>query len=99
MINGYLGTRKRGTKMKSFTHTIIDSLGIHARPAGQIVTEAKKFSSAIMIDTGEKKASATKLMAVMALGVKCGQSVTVTAEGEDEDAAIASMQQFFEANL
>ena len=52
-----------------------------------------------MIDTGEKKASATKLMAVMALGVKCGQSVTVTAEGEDEDAAIASMQQFFEANL
>lgn len=85
--------------MKSFTYTIIDELGIHARPAGQIVSEAKKFSSTIMIDAGEKKAGATKLMAVMALGVKCGQSVTVTAEGEDEEAAIACMQEFFEANL
>ena len=53
--------------MKSFTYTIIDSLGIHARPAGQIVAEAKKYSSSIMIDAGEKKASATKLMAVMVL--------------------------------
>lgn len=85
--------------MKSFTYTIIDELGIHARPAGQIVSEAKKFSSTIMIDAGEKKAGATKLMAVMALGVKCGQTVTVTAEGEDEDDAIAYMQEFFKANL
>ena len=64
--------------MKSFTYTIIDSLGIHARPAGQIVNEAKKYSSTIMIDAGEKKANAARLMAVMALGVKCGQSITVT---------------------
>ena len=85
--------------MTEFKYVITDPQGIHARPAGQIVAEAKKYSSTIMIDAGEKKASATKLMAVMALGVKCGQSVTVTAEGEDEDAAIASMQQFFEANL
>ena len=85
--------------MKSFTYKIVDELGIHARPAGQIVSEAKKFSSTIMIDAGEKKAGATKLMAVMALGVKCGQTVTVTAEGEDEDDAIACMQEFFKANL
>lgn len=85
--------------MKSFTYTIMDSLGIHARPAGQIVNEAKKYSSTITIDTGEKKANAARLMAVMALGVKCDQSVTVTAEGDDEDAAIESMQQFFKANL
>ena len=85
--------------MKSFTYTIIDSLGIHARPAGQVVSEAKKYNSTIMIDAGEKKANATKLMAVMALGVKCGQSVTVTAEGDDEDVAIEAIQKFFEANL
>ena len=85
--------------MKSFTYTIIDSLGIHARPAGQIVNEAKKYSSSITIDAGEKKANATRLMAVMALGVKCGQSVTVTAEGDDEDVAIKTLQELFEANL
>ena len=85
--------------MKSFTYTIIDPLGIHARPAGQIVNEAKKYSSTITIDTAEKKANAARLMAVMALGVKCGQSVTVTAEGYDEDIAIENIQKFFEGNL
>lgn len=85
--------------MKSFTYTIIDPLGIHARPAGQIVNEAKKYSSTITIDAGEKKANAARLMAVMALGVTNGQSITVSAEGDDEDAAIESMKQFFEANL
>ena len=85
--------------MKSFVYTIKDPLGIHARPAGQVVNEAKKYGSTIMIDAGEKQANATRLMAVMTLGIKCGQSVTITAEGDDEDAAIAAMQQFFEQNL
>ncbi|MBQ8041071.1 MAG: HPr family phosphocarrier protein [Lachnospiraceae bacterium] len=85
--------------MKSFTYTIKDELGIHARPAGQVVSEAKKYNSIITIDAGEKKANATRLMAVMALGVKCGQTVTVTAEGVDEDAAIEGIQQFFETTL
>lgn len=85
--------------MKSFTYTIKDSLGIHARPAGQVVNLAKQYSSTITIDGGEKQANATRLMAVMALGIKCGQNVTVTAEGDDEEAAIAAMQEFFEQNL
>lgn len=85
--------------MKSFKYTINDPLGIHARPAGQLVNEAKKFSSAITIDSGAKKANATRLMAVMSLGIKCGQEVTVTAEGDDEDTAIDAMQKYFEANL
>lgn len=85
--------------MKSFTYTINDSLGIHARPAGQIVNEAKKFTSAITIDSEEKQANAARLMAVMSLGVKCGQKVTVSAEGDDEAAAIDAMKKYFEANL
>lgn len=85
--------------MKSFAYTIKDELGIHARPAGQLVTEAKKFASTITIAAGEKQANAARLMAVMALGVKCGHEVTVTAEGEDEDTAIEAMQKFFEQTL
>lgn len=85
--------------MKSFQYTINDPLGIHARPAGQLVNEAKKFSSAIAIDSGTKQANAARLMAVMSLGIKCGQEVTVTAEGDDEDTAIDAMQKYFEANL
>lgn len=85
--------------MKSFTYDVKDELGIHARPAGMLVKEAKNYKSVITIDNGTKKAEATKLMAIMSMGVKCGQTVTVTAEGEDEDAAIAGMQSFFETNL
>ena len=85
--------------MKSFDYTIKDELGIHARPAGLVVSEAKKFTSTITIKAGEKSANATRLMAIMAMGVKNGQDITVTAEGDDEDAAIEAMKQFFEANL
>lgn len=85
--------------MKSFTYVIKDELGIHARPAGLLVKEVKQFTSAITLECGEKKAAAKGLMAVMAMGVKQGNEVTVTAEGEDEDAAIAAIQAFFETNL
>ncbi|MGN0365622.1 MAG: HPr family phosphocarrier protein [Suilimivivens sp.] len=85
--------------MKKFTYQVKDQLGIHARPAGMLINEAKKHKSVITIDTGAKKAELTRLMAVMALGVKCGQTVTVTVEGEDEDKALSEIKSFFEANL
>lgn len=85
--------------MKSFEYVIKDELGIHARPAGVLVKEAKKFESKITIKKGEKSAEATKLMALMGMGVKNGDTVEITAEGGDEDAAIAGMKEFFEVNL
>ena len=85
--------------MKSFTYVIKDELGIHARPAGLLVKEAKPFASAITLECGEKKTNAKGLMGVMGMAVKQGNEVTVTAEGEDEDAAIAALEAFFNANL
>ena len=85
--------------MKSFNYVITDEIGIHARPAGLLVKEAQKFESSITLECGGKKAAATKLMAIMGMGVKTGNEVTVSAEGADEDAAIAAMQEFFKANL
>ena len=85
--------------MKNFEYTIKDELGIHARPAGMLVKEAKKYQSKITITKEGKTAEASKLMAVMSLGVKCGQTVQITVEGADEEAAAAGIQAFFEANL
>lgn len=85
--------------MKSFTYTIKDAAGIHARPAGLVVSEAKKYASTITIKAGEKSANATRLMAIMAMGVKCGNEVIVEVEGEDEDVAVTAIKEFFEANL
>ena len=85
--------------MKSFDYVIKDEMGIHARPAGLIVKQAKQYSSTITLICGEKKAVAKGLMGVMALTVKKGNTVTVTAEGEDEAVAIEAMKEFFEQNL
>ena len=47
----------------------------------------------------EKSVDVTRLMALMGLAIKCGQTVEVTVEGEDEAAAFEAMQEFFKANL
>ncbi|HIX58920.1 MAG TPA: HPr family phosphocarrier protein [Candidatus Blautia gallistercoris] len=85
--------------MKQFSYVIKDEVGIHARPAGMLAKEAKKFQSKVVIDKNGKKAEATKLMALMSLGVKCGETVQVEISGEDEDAAYEAVKKFFEENL
>ncbi|MBQ8687756.1 MAG: HPr family phosphocarrier protein [Ruminococcus sp.] len=85
--------------MKTFAYTIKDELGIHARPAGLMVKAVKGFSSEITIAKNGKTASAKKLMALMGLGVKCGDEIQITVEGADEDQAAAAVQEFLAANL
>ncbi len=85
--------------MKSFDYTITDEIGIHARPAGMLVKEAKPFSSIITLTTEGKKVDVKKLMALMALGITKGNKVTITAEGDDEKEAIAKIEEFFKNNL
>ena len=85
--------------MKQFQFTIRDPLGIHARPAGLLAREAKKFSSLCTITRGEETKKLTQLMMLMAMNIKQGETVTVRAEGEDEERAIAALEAFFQANL
>lgn len=85
--------------MRTFTYTIKDELGIHARPAGMLAKTAKALDSEITITKGEKTVGVIKLMALMGLGVKCGDTITVTANGGNEDAALEEMKSFLEANL
>ena len=85
--------------MKEFQYTIKDELGIHARPAGMLAKTAKEYSSEITIVKGDKSASATKLMALMGLGVKCGDTITVRISGNDEETAEIAMREFFENKL
>lgn len=85
--------------MKTFAYTIKDEVGIHARPAGLLAKKAKEFESVITLEKGGKTAVATKLMAIMGMGVKCGDTVNVTVEGADDEKAAAEMEAFFNANL
>lgn len=83
--------------MKQFEYTINDKLGIHARPAGMLVKEAAKYASSITISKGDKKGDAKKIFGVMGLSVKCGETITVTIEGDDEETAFAAINEFMTA--
>lgn len=85
--------------MKKFNYTIRDEIGIHARPAGLLVNKAKGYESRITLEKDGKSADAAKLFSVMSLGVKHGDTVTVSAEGADEEKAAMELAEFFEANL
>ena len=85
--------------MKRFNYVISDELGIHARPAGLLAKEVKNFASEITLVKGDKRVSAKGVMGIMTLNVKKGDTVTVEANGSDEDSAISSLESFFKGNL
>ena len=85
--------------MKEFTYTIKEPVGIHARPAGMLAKEAKTCQSTVTIVKGDKSVDATSLMALMGMGIKCGDTVTVRIEGADEDTAAPALEKFFNENL
>lgn len=86
--------------MKKFTYMVKEASGIHARPAELLVKAAKALDSTITLENAAgKSAVATKLMAVMGLGIKQGDTVTVTVEGGNEEANAAVMEKFFGENL
>lgn len=85
--------------MKQFTYTVTDPNGIHARPAGLLVREAQKYESNITLARGGKSADLKKLFALMGLGVRQGDEITLCAQGSDEESAAANLQAFFQENF
>lgn len=85
--------------MRSFAYTITDPVGIHARPAGMLVKKVKNYSSTITIAKNGNEVNALKLMALMGLCVKKGDTITVKVEGADEEQAAAELEAWLQENL
>lgn len=85
--------------MRSFMYTIKVPVGLHARHAGMLVQEARKYDSAVTLSLGERSADARRILALMGLGVKQGDVVKVTVEGEDEDDAALKLKSFLWTNF
>ncbi len=82
--------------MKKLVYTIKDKNGIHARPAGLIVRCAKKYDGKIEINYGGKTADCSKLFSIMLLGIKCGDVIEITADGERADEILDEMENVME---
>lgn len=85
--------------MKTFSFTITDPLGIHARPAGLLVKALKPFTCNVTLATPSKSADARRLMAVMGLGAKTGDVMTMTFDGADEAEAAEALEKFCKETL
>lgn len=87
--------------MREFEFTIGDPLGIHARPAGLLVKKAREFESdfTVILKRSGKSASLKRLLAVMGLGAKGGDCITVLVQGKDEDAAAKAIERWLTEHL
>ena len=79
--------------MKEVRLLVVDPVGLHARPATVAVNAASKFKSDVTLGFNGKTVNMKSIMGVMSLGVPTQSEIIVTCEGEDEDAAIASIQE------
>ncbi len=85
--------------MSRFEYTITDPNGLHARPTGLLVKKAQGFSEEITLSCKGKSVGMKRLLAIMGLGIRCGDTVTVTVEGERASEVAAELQRFFEENF
>lgn len=85
--------------MKSFSYTIQNPVGMHARPASLLAKEVKNYQSEVTITRDEETFDAGKVLSLMSMGLKCGEEVTVEVSGEDEEVAAATIEAFLKANL
>jgi len=85
--------------MKEINYVLKDPLGIHARPAGQMVKLASKFKCDIQFGSPGRMVNAKRIIAIMALALKQGDEVNLSFSGEDEDAASAEIGKFIEENF
>lgn len=79
--------------------TIENKTGIHARPASMFVQAAAKFKSNITIDKNGQKGNAKSMLNVLALSLSKGTAITISAEGEDEAAAVETLVKLVESKF
>lgn len=77
--------------------TITDEAGIHARPASALVGALGKFKSDITMEFKGKTVNLKSILGVMSLGVSSGSTVTIAANGEDEEQAIETITEVMAA--
>lgn len=85
--------------MKQFSYVLTQEGALHARLMSSLLREAAKFQSRVRLADGEKTAALSESHALSGLNMRCGNRITVQAEGWDEEAAIAALQDYFVANL
>lgn len=80
------------------TMTVQLTAGLEARPIAMLVQVASQYDSKIYVETGSKRVNEKSIMGMMTLGISVGEEVTVSADGADEEKAIAEIESYLSDN-
>ncbi|MFV0379852.1 MAG: phosphocarrier protein HPr [Anaerorhabdus sp.] len=78
--------------MKQMTVSVVDPVGLHARPATVAVNAASKFRSEVSVEYKGRTVNMKSIMGVMSLGIPTQSEIIITCDGDDEEAAIKTIE-------
>lgn len=78
--------------------TILNEQGLHARPAALFVQIASKFDSKIIIKKGKEKVNGKSIMGILMLAAQRQTKITIEADGDDAQQAVAELEEFLTKN-
>jgi phosphocarrier protein len=84
-------------QVRSFV--IVNTLGLHARAAAQLVQAANRFRSEVLVEKDGMEVNGKSIMGVLTLAAAKGSQITLSIEGEDSDVALAALAQLIEAGF
>ena len=73
------------------TVTITNQVGLHARPATFFIQKANEFRCSIWVEKDDRKVNAKSLLGVLSLGIVCGTTINIIADGADEQTAVDTL--------
>ena len=85
--------------MISRSVTIKNSVGLHARPATFFIQKANTYKSSIWVEKEDCRVNAKSLLGVLSLGIVKGTTITLIADGQDENEAISGLCDLIEKEL
>ena len=79
--------------------TIVNEVGLHARPATFFIQKANTYKSSIWVEKEDRRVNAKSLLGVLSMGIVKGTAITLIADGMDEDEALDGLEHLIVSEL
>ena len=94
-----MGIGSWGSRVTTRSVTVVNQLGLHARAAARFVHLATRFESQIRVGRNSKVMDGKSIMGILLLAAARGTTITISADGSDEEAAVAALTQLVESGF
>ncbi len=79
--------------------TITNSVGLHARPATFFIQKANAYKASVWVEKEDRRVNAKSLLGVLSLGIAQGMTVTLLADGQDEEDALDGLMNLIDTGF